>query len=383
MVHINIDEITIVILTDDTFKNSNAWRLYAMETVHHIEKILNIESLFGRGHWTSERNPQGYTRGKSYENLLPYFRIAYHDYISNMGVIVKFSAQALCEYQQRYLDTYGDEIHCFQILQLLNSFGYHARLSRIDIAADYINEGLSVDTIYKELKEKNTVIRFSNGKRNPSTIHAVENDGTVETFYVGKRGKNAKALLRVYDKKTEQLEKNRYSKLAQTCKNWVRFEGEFKTQYAHDISDYLQQIRTYEEQCSFLAKALTDKYSFYLLRDRKNTEYTQHLLEIANGTSEFSFSRIDTRNHDLFSTYNYLISGSGLLSFLYKVNAIWGRSGIEDVLRCFEKELDSYTVTEDIHYWINKNAPEYIRMSRENVPFLCADEEITKAEKLF
>lgn len=42
-------------------------------------------------------------------------------------------------------------------------------------------------------------------KRNQSTISDISNDFIAETIYIGKRSQNNNAMLRIYDKKAEQM----------------------------------------------------------------------------------------------------------------------------------------------------------------------------------
>jgi len=42
-------------------------------------------------------------------------------------------------------------------------------------------------------------------KKNQSKISDVSSNFNAQTIYIGKRGENIDALLRIYDKKTEQL----------------------------------------------------------------------------------------------------------------------------------------------------------------------------------
>lgn len=61
-------------------------------------------------------------------------------------------------------------------------------------------------SIYKNLYDR--VVNENKKKRyprNPSKISDVSNNFDAETLYIGSRKRNSKVLLRIYDKKKEQL----------------------------------------------------------------------------------------------------------------------------------------------------------------------------------
>ena len=80
-----------------------------------------------------------------------------------MGIILKFSASALSHYKATYQDYYSELIDVHNIAQLLYVDYYDLRLSRIDLAVDYFNYPMSVNSLYQGLKDKQYII--TNHKR--------------------------------------------------------------------------------------------------------------------------------------------------------------------------------------------------------------------------
>ena len=71
-----------------------------------------------------------------------------------MGIILKFSASALSHYKATYQDYYSELIDVHNIAQLLYVDYYDLRLSRIDLAVDYFNYPMSVNSLYQGLKRQ-------------------------------------------------------------------------------------------------------------------------------------------------------------------------------------------------------------------------------------
>jgi len=53
--------------------------------------------------------------------------------------------------------------------------------------------------------------------------------------------------------------------------NWVRFEAVYKGNYAHNLSDELEAIKSDTELKDLLVSALTDRYQFYYTKSDRLT----------------------------------------------------------------------------------------------------------------
>ena len=228
MIEAGIDELSIVLLAhDDVLKNHNGrWFDIASEIISNLEENLNLIDVFGERKITS--GMLGYSIGYSYGEK-PFFAIFYHPQYARMGVLVKFSAQALAYYQGQ------TNLYVYEVLQKMQSQIYQVRCSRIDIALDFINEGINITEIQNQYNNKELkilVMRERNGKieqiAKSHSIHGITEGSEFQTIYLGNR--ENPLYMRVYDKKVEQINSKKGSRRseAEEYDNWIRFELEIK-----------------------------------------------------------------------------------------------------------------------------------------------------------
>lgn len=82
---------------------------------------------------------------------------------------------------------------------------------------------------------------------------------------------------------------------------------------------------------------------------------------------EFFLQDYTTRNNDLTKTYYYLITNSGLISFLYKVKKIWGQAGAQYCIESMMEELEKYEATPDVVSWLKRHGDAYTIFEIKNV----------------
>ena len=106
MLEFGIDELTVVlhfarrnILNDDETNMNFQWEDEAEIIINMFEQRANLIGVFGKRNGMA-RLPQGYMIGWTYGEHAFYFAVGYHPYQMGMGVIVKFSAQALAFYME-------------------------------------------------------------------------------------------------------------------------------------------------------------------------------------------------------------------------------------------------------------------------------------------
>ncbi len=121
---------------------------------------------------------------------------------------------------------------------------FKGHITRIDIAIDFINYGLSVNNIHVDLCNKKTMlVNKLNAKIKEDRIEYIGSNNEVETIYIGSR--RSDAFLRIYNKKKEQSDKNGpYRELANRCDDWIRIEGEFKHRLARQIGAMIYTLNT-------------------------------------------------------------------------------------------------------------------------------------------
>lgn len=362
-----IDEFTLVLKPSKRPLHFEDWEIMAVEIIEEFVSLTNIETIFGQLEDHSHTLPQGYSMGFSCQNLEHYFAMAYHPDYLQMGICIKFSASAWLEYKNNFYEQFNKHIHIHDfLLTSSNTNAYSLRLSRVDIAIDFIDEKVSVNTLYNQLSKKNHIVKNDSGRNNHSTLSAITKDNITSTFYLGSKGKNIKALLRVYDKKKEQLETMgiRYHD-AINYDSWVRFEAVFKGKYAHRLTEKFLEIKSDTELKDTLVSALTDRYIFYYAKSGRITTHSKKMLQLLN-QKNFKFSSPSPRLNLLEQSQKHILNGSGLFSYLYKVKKIWGDDGLNDCLDFLQNEFDHYEPTEDVLLWLKKYTVLY---TKQGYPF--------------
>ncbi|AIY04040.1 hypothetical protein Plano_0075 [Planococcus sp. PAMC 21323] len=367
MLDVQIDEFTLVLQPTKRPDYIEGWESMALKLIDEFIHLSKLETLLGELKEVAYSLPKGYSNGFVCDNKPYYFAIAYHEDFIQMGICIKFSAQAWMEYREQNELLFNSSIQIHQFLTNVNNNSlYTSRISRIDIAIDFINEKLNVNTIYNQISKKNQIIKTSAGRKNHSDLSAITKNNITSTFYVGSKGKNIKSLLRVYDKKKEQVETLgvRYEEAIQ-CENWVRFEAVFKGTYAHGLSEQLQTIKTDVELKDLLVSALTDRYQFYYGKSEKPTTYTKKMIDLLNQRS-FVFNTPSPRNNLLEQSQMHILSGSGLFPYLFKVRRIWGDEGLKNCVAFLQDEFENYEPTDEVLSWLKKYSVLY---TKQGYPF--------------
>lgn len=98
MLKTSIDELTVVLQATVSEKmaleSNKDWQNLAMQIIASFEKNANLVSVFGVRNEESNC-PNGYTDGFNYGEHSFYFCVAYNESNYGMGIVCKFSAQAL------------------------------------------------------------------------------------------------------------------------------------------------------------------------------------------------------------------------------------------------------------------------------------------------
>lgn len=355
----SVDEATFVIKpTEQTIgEYPENWYQIAMELVGVITDKLTLETLFG-SITEAKTPPAGYNYGFTFENLPYYFSIAFHDRNFVMGIVIKFSASALHHYINSYQEFYGQTIDIAKIAQKLNEPYWELRLSRIDLVVDYFNFDMTVNALYKSLMKKDILLLNHKKEKNTSKIQGLEIDGTVDTFYIGSRKKNSNAILRVYNKKKEQLEtRGRLVHLTNFCNTWVRFEASYRGNYANQILKLLLEISTNNQLSELIFSKVTDKYRFYDTKTSTIIPFTDSILDKIGDYPNLTST--SSRNNDLIATMLYIMKGSGFYPLLKKVEEIWGVEARDEFVSILIDTYKAfYTPNQDVHIWLKKYSPE-------------------------
>lgn len=355
----SIDELTFVIKpTEDTIGDyPSHWYQIATELVGTVIDKLSLDSLFGEVINVSTP-PAGYTNAVSFKNLPHYFSIAFHETNFVMGIVIKFSAAALAYYRDAFKEYFEESIDVHGMSKLLDEPYWQLRISRIDLAIDYFNFGMSVDELYKGIKGSSVILKNHRGIKNTSKIVATEVDNVVNTIYFGSKKKNSNALLRVYNKKQEQLDKHgRFLHLLTLCNSWVRFEASYRGNFSNQILKQLLTVNNEDELGKLVANKMIDKYSFYDVEKNEPIEFTkylEHTQSLYTGLKSLS-----SRNNDLMSTISHIMKGSGFFPLIKKVESIWGiEARNKFIIRLIQEYERHYNPNQDVDLWLKKFATE-------------------------
>src|SRR5699024_6992145 len=154
------DEFTLVLQPTIKLESIEEWEHMALVMITKFMELSKIKETFGELVSRHTSLPFGYSDGFVNKNPLYYFSIAYHLDFPQMGVCVKFSAAAWMEYRIKFKRIYSKSTQIYQFLLETNRTAiYTTRLSRIDIAIDFINENINVNSIYDQLARKNHIVR--------------------------------------------------------------------------------------------------------------------------------------------------------------------------------------------------------------------------------
>ena len=368
MLQADIDEISFVCLTGF----SGQWDEYETHAIDVCDKIDELLELrkFTINYKQTEQSFAGYNRCIDFDsfNIL----LCYHSDLPNMGIYLKFSGQGLKEYLKMRNER-GDPISYIELVQrfvkIKNYFGGEARVSKVDFAIDFIDEGLNVNHIHKELQQssiqsvvfdkKSSKLKLRKNNSKIST-HTVNNE--VQTIYVGSRkNKGNSLLLRIYDKKIEQLSKRCiYYLQAKSSTDWVRLEASFRQKYANQIGEDILQCNNNQELAGLIFRRMTDKYQFYH-ENGEVWDITKVMLAYTNNDFDLLQTK-PTRKNDLVTTYYYLLKNSGLESFMFKLQNIYDGPVIDELFVAIKNHFTSeYRPSKDTITFLNKNRQKLLK----------------------
>lgn len=363
LLHIGVDEITFTIRLKEKVK-MDEWDKRALNIIFDFVSASMVDIIFnGDIEPMTTGSLNGYTRCYNMGPKDFYFAMAYNEMYPNMGVCVRFSAKAWAVYRYRYEKLYQKKIILPDFLKMVadGSVG-EVRLSRIDMTADYFNYDINLSELYDGLRDDAIIVQDDRGRKRIKNIRFVGSNACVQTIYVGSQKENTKGFLRIYDKKNEQIQTNGYRKQeALDCKNWIRFEAVFRGKYAHIISETLLDNEwTGEEFEQYIAQMITQKYRFVAMDTEQYEDFTQKLLDVADGSDKPDLYCGSPRDNSLRQNIAHIKHGSGLYPTLYKIGQLFGK-GAEDefmnyIFHCYKTEKwMSRQMYRELTLWLKKH----------------------------
>lgn len=360
---VGIDEVTVVLFPTAPLEDLREWPEVVRKTVDEFLRRTSMKVLFGNLEPMVNKRPAGCTEALTITEVPWYFAIGWNDHSPNMGIIVRFSAYAWAAYQAAFEKHFGTSCNIAEYMQLIQSASYRARISRIDIVADYQNYGaeLSPNTIYKGMKDGRLHLVDHRGRKSRRKYDGVMSDWEIQTLYIGSKKENSSARLRIYDKRAEQIATSGFRlSEAQACSAWTRFEVTYRNNYAHQISADLVNIETPVELAQYLASKILDRYRFVDTLVDDFASYTKVLQDITNDSDFAPLRSEQPENNSLRKSTTHLLKNSSLMQILYKVESVWGYPGIrqywDEILKYYnevyhDKALGIYRLQQ----WIKLN----------------------------
>lgn len=368
MLELGVDELNFVLLPvhEDIGDDLGlfTWPDIAAYLIETAADALEFGAVFGTARELSKR-PAGYGEAVTYGEHGFYLGAAFNPGSPSMGVIFTFSAQALAWWRERT----GRE--AWEMLQLVQRQDlYTVRVSRIDLTADFLDDGISVQAIYDGLLSggligqrrqigKGGTVQLRPWAWNP---HGIVSNGEVRTMYLGSRAKNTGGFLRVYDKRSEQLEtRGTHLDKAQACADWVRFEARLSGKNAHSFGYELEQCTSDDDMKRLLAHVFSDRYIFRDADSGNLAPWSAALAAAAGNPSAVLLSSPSTRNHDLAAKLDHVAESSGLVSLLHRARGVWGDGAPEAIMAYLLALADDRCPNRETRAWVNSYADVYRR----------------------
>ncbi len=140
---------------------------------------------------------------------------------------------------------------------------------------------------------------------------------------------------------------------AEKLEDWVRFEAEYKGEYAHQLTEAISKCNTDTELKDVIVCSILDRYGIYYTKESKSgkvnrpTPETKKMLNLLDNNA-FSFTTKSTRNSLLSQSINYIKTNSGLYPLLYKVKQIFGNDADKELLNwLYEEYYQKFSPNDD------------------------------------
>lgn len=360
MLEVFLDQMTFVALPEEAVRMVE-WPVVAERMVGDLLVMSHLDRVMGAP--SPGSTPSGYTKGVCWNGGTGMASIAYNPMAPTLGVIVQLSARALATWRR----TTGGQVP--DLLRLCDCPGrWRVRVSRIDLDADYINEP-TVETpteVYDQLVNEQLMCCYRKttkcGKeswvRRTTSARAFSVNGRVGTLYLGRNAKGAGATMRLYDKKTEQIEQNGpYRQRALDVDSWVRHEVVLLHHMAHASTEPLLNIWDEAVLAGFIADSITARFAFFQTEEgRRSTPHPLTAMLMERG----GVGVAPPPNRDcpsLADSYRNVRDLSGLCSLLAKTREIWGDDAPRQVLDQLGDEFEQgYKLTDSVRHWVRNES---------------------------
>lgn len=358
MLRASVDELTLVLQASRDQKmeleNEEDWIELAQLLILDFESKAKLTSVFGAKN-RIKNYPAGYTNGVTYGQHSFYFAVAYNQKAYSMGIIVKFSAEAL----HYYLRKTSQEVYDF--LQSAKSDAYTMRLSRVDLDVDFIDERFTVNSLYEQLKSQKIEVYLQKHQQN-KVIFSKKNlnfrgfmkNGKIETIYINSPISSVNC--RIYNKQLEEIQLRKPDMNYALEHRWIRFEAVFKNEYAHNLTNDLLKIHSKHELCDLIIDSWLQKF-YFKKENGKTAIYTQKMLNAKKSGNYVLVGQIQ-KDNDLSKRFDYMLTESGTISTLYKIKMLWGSSALQCATKYINSYVENWRMNQGCSEWLKKHATD-------------------------
>lgn len=367
---VRVDEITLVSLP--TCPNPCDWPRVAWAEANRIGEAMGLIEHLGPMS-PSPSALAGYTAGLDFGLHSFTAKGSFHEGRPASGVAVKLSAQAL-EHLCAVSGMHPREVLA-RALELED--GPHA--SRIDLAADFLDGGPTVQEINDGIARGDIAIfreQLDGLHKASNSTRSFSSDMGVQTLYIGKRVKNGRSVVRIYDKAAEQkAKKGPHLRLAMDASPWTRVELELHREYADQVAWAIAACADDASADAATAETIHSRCQCHRV-DGDGRPLTD---EEGRLTGELPWSRAlshpgaaprlrakRVQPLDLFQAYAYHATDSGLMALLDKVEGVWGDDAPRAVMEGLLDEHRDHVLSERTERWINDRVEE-VRASHPDV----------------
>lgn len=150
---------------------------------------------------------------------------------------------------------------------------------------------------------------------------------------------------------------------SEDTKDWIRIEAEIKGKYAHQMTEAIRGCETDNDLKNLIINSILDHYSFYYVKSRRPHKITKLMLELLE-KKDFRFFSPSPRDNTLERSIEHLVTNSGLLPTMYKIEEIWGKKGVNEFLDYIIHEYKKFKPNDDHIAWLRKRH-NYYRLSNK------------------
>lgn len=154
MIEAKVDQFNLVLRPHDyDLLRQEEWSEIAQKIINTFEDQTKINKLFGELKETDSFTPPGYDVVFNF-NRLPAHAIAFSINNPDRGVLISTNAHFWNIWQQRYYEEFGQRLELYKLFKAIqNPLLYTTHFSRVDLAIDFIDEGLDVGKLYRSIMD--------------------------------------------------------------------------------------------------------------------------------------------------------------------------------------------------------------------------------------